>query len=120
MSERDKIHESIKSINEQIKRLRKEKDGFLISDMLLSDEDQWYEEKEVEDIISRRPKKTKKVLIGLVCWKEDWADEDTGEVVTINRNVRIREDGEWLGYYSPANRKKNKPLPVLDFINKPN
>ena len=80
--------ELISEIKTQIIALKKE-------EMLLSDDKQWFTEEEEEHIISKRPKKTEKHLVGRINWIEEFKDEDTGESVFIDRNQIVRVDGVW-------------------------
>jgi hypothetical protein len=79
------------AINAQIVELKKEA-------LLLCDEQQRYEEKEELIVISKRPYKTQKTIIGRIYWKEDFTDEDGGDVITIERSEVVRENGEWVFY----------------------
>lgn len=67
---------------------------------LLSDDKQWFTEEEEEVIISKRPKKTEKQLIGRIHWRECFKDEDNPEDesqwVWIDRSKVVRVDGEWI------------------------
>lgn len=80
--------ELIYEIKTQIVALVKE-------EMLLSDDEQWFTEKEEELIVSKRPKKTEKHLVGRINWVQEFKDEDTGESVFINRSQIVRVDGVW-------------------------
>lgn len=89
---RDEIEQAknkIDALKEQILELRKE-------DAQLCDDEQWYTESEEEVVISRRPKKTKSVLVGFINWKEHFKDDGTGEVITIERRRAVRKNGEWI------------------------
>lgn len=65
---------------------------------MLSDEEQWFTE--IEEIWERKVGYRKKakcsVLVGRIHWKEDFIDEDTGDVITVSRNRLVRMDGEWV------------------------
>lgn len=80
--------ELIKQLESEIIELKKES-------MLLSDEHQRFTEKEEEVVISRRPKKTEKRLIGRIHWKQWFLDDDTGEKFCIDRSCVVRVNGEW-------------------------
>lgn len=43
-----------------------------------------------------RGKNKKTALIGRLHWKEDFKDEDTGEVMTIERSQPVTNNGEWI------------------------
>lgn len=80
--------ELIAEIKSEIIALKKE-------NLLLCDESQRFEETEEEVIISRRPKKTEKQMIGRIYWKEEFKDEDTGESIWIERSEVVRVNGVW-------------------------
>lgn len=63
---------------------------------MTSDDQQWFEEKmETHKVKEGRKTVEKQLLIGRIHWKEDFRDEDTGEVITIARSRVVRVDGEW-------------------------
>jgi hypothetical protein len=93
---RSDIQAEIESIYEEREKLRIKLEELYKENCLLSDDEQWYTEKEEEQIISRRPKKTETKLIGRVNWNESFKDEDTNEVIWIHRTKVVRVDGEWL------------------------
>lgn len=80
--------ELITEIKSEIIALKKE-------NLLLCDETQRFEEAEEEVIISRRPKKTEKRLIGRIHWKEEFKDEGTGLSIWIERSQVVRVNGVW-------------------------
>lgn len=80
--------ELIYQIKSEIIALKKE-------NLLLCDESQRFEETEEEVIISRRPKKTEKRLIGRILWEEEFKDEDTGQSIWIERSTVVRVNGVW-------------------------
>lgn len=80
--------EKIKQLKTEITELRKES-------ILLSDKHQQFTEKEEEVLICGRPKKYETKLIGRIHWKDDFVDEDTGDVITIDRTQIVRVNGEW-------------------------
>jgi hypothetical protein len=85
--------EKIKQLKTEITELRKES-------ILLSDKHQQFTEKEEEVLICGRPKKYETKLIGRIHWKDDFVDEDTGDVITIDRTQIVRINGEWQQYYA--------------------
>jgi len=80
--------EKIKQIKTEIIELNREA-------VLLSDKKQQFTEKEEEVLICGRPKKYETKLIGRIHWKDDFVDEDTGDVITIDRTQIVRINGEW-------------------------
>ncbi len=81
--------DAIETLKEEIIELRKET-------ILLSDEKQWFKE-EMETITYRENRKKVSVdkLVGRRYWNEDFMDEDTKEVITIERCQVVRVDGIW-------------------------
>ncbi|MBW3021684.1 hypothetical protein KY328_02090 [Candidatus Woesearchaeota archaeon] len=69
-------------------------------DCLLCDSRQWYTEEEEERIISKRPKKVEKDLVGRVHWKEFFYDDDypndKNKGVEIERSRPVKVNGEWI------------------------
>ena len=93
---RKDIHNFIKMLKEDISQKKSALRKYQEDDMLFSDEKQWFTEKYEERIVSKRPKITRKILVGRVHWNEDFKDEGSGEVVTITRSRVVRMDGEWV------------------------
>ncbi|MCG9911863.1 MAG: hypothetical protein MH137_11230 [Flavobacteriales bacterium] len=96
MSKRQKLEAKIEAKKAQIQKLKEEIIELRKETFLLSDKQQRFEEKEETHIVSRRPKKEETFLIGRIYWKEYFRDEDTGNVITIERNQIVRKNGEWL------------------------
>jgi hypothetical protein len=68
-------------------------------DILLCDETQRFEEK-IEESHPRSKYKKKPhwldgKLVGRIFWNENFKDEHTGEVITIERQQIVRVNGEW-------------------------
>jgi len=80
--------ELIAKIKTEIVALKKE-------ELLLCDDHQRFEETEEDIIISRRPKKTEKRLIGRIHWKEEFKNEDTEQSIWIERSQVVRVNGVW-------------------------
>jgi len=81
--------ELIAQIKNEINNLKKEA-------IILCDETQRFSEVEEDIIISRRPKKSEKQLIGRVHWKEEFKDEGTNKSIWIERSIVVRVNGVWL------------------------
>lgn len=97
MSEkREQIQAKIQKNKDSIAKLKKENSDLYYESLLLSDDEQQYIEEVQTRIVSKRPKITKEVLVGMVRWDEDFRDEGTGEVITIQRHRIVKEDGEWV------------------------
>lgn len=92
---RKEIQDKISANKVEINKLRAENSELIIQNLLLCDETQWYSEQEVDVIIRKRPKQSEKRLHGYIHWKEDFKDEDTEEVITIERCELVRVNGEW-------------------------
>ena len=93
---RNKIHSKIKSNIDKIKKLELENIELKKQDILTSDKWQQYFEIEKDVVVSKRPKVIEKQLHGLIKWKEDFIDEDNGEIFSIERKQLVRVNGEWL------------------------
>jgi hypothetical protein len=93
---RQTIRDEFKSLNEQIKALYAKMKDLEREDLLLCDDEQWFTEQEEDVVVKRRPRIVEKKLIGRIHWKEDFKDEDTGEVITIDRCETVRVNGEWV------------------------
>ena len=85
----EKKEAKIKALDLEILELNRE-------ETLLSDKKQQFIEKEEEILICGRPKKYKTMLMGRIHWKEDFIDEDSGDIITIERSMLVRKNGEWL------------------------
>ncbi len=96
MTKRERLEAKIESKKSQIEKLESEIIELTKETLLLSDEKQWFVEKEETRVISKRPKKEETLLVGRIYWKEDFGDEDTGDVVTVERSEVVRENGEWV------------------------
>lgn len=82
----------ILTIKNEINDLRKE-------DLLLSDDEQRFEEKIESHPRYKYQRKDNFLdgkLVGRVYWKENFKDDDTGNIITIERNKIVRVNGEWL------------------------
>lgn len=81
--------ETIKQYKSEIIELEREL-------LLLSDSEQWYSEG-MTTVVEKDGRKKNKVerLIGRVHWNENFKDESTGEVITIERSQVVRVDGKW-------------------------
>ena len=54
-----------------------------------------YKEERVNVVISKRPKRVAEMTVGTITFLEDFIDEDTGEVISIERNVAVRKGYIW-------------------------
>jgi hypothetical protein len=96
MRTRNQIKKDIEQRKAKISVLEDEITMLWIESCILCDDFQRYEEKEEEWTVSKRPRRTEKHIIGRIFWMEDFSDEDTGCVVTIQRSRMVRKDGVWL------------------------
>ncbi len=92
MKQREKINKKIESNISKIKALNDENVRLRIRELQISDKTQQYSEK-ME--VRGRGKTKQDVLVGRVHWKEDFKDEDTGEVVTVERQTIVRIGETW-------------------------
>lgn len=81
--------ETIKQYKSEIIELEREL-------LMMSDSEQWYSEN-MTTVIEKDGRKKNKVerLIGRVHWNEDFKDESTGEIITIERSQVVKVDGKW-------------------------
>lgn len=96
METRKQIRDNIEANYQAIKKLQLEINEFEKQYLLLSDDVQQYFEEDVEVIIKKRPKLIEKQRRGFITWKEDFKDESTGKVLTIQRHQLVRINGEWV------------------------
>ena len=79
----------IDKLNAEILELRRQ-------NCLLTDKNQQFVEENEEVLVSNRPKKFETKLIGRVHFVQGFKDEDTGEVVKVQRKLVVRINGEWV------------------------
>ena len=96
MKTRKQISEKVKKNVAKIEALKSENLELLRESYLLCDKKQNFTEVEEDVLICGRPKKYERKLIGRVHWVEDFVDEDTGSVFSINRSQIVRINGEWV------------------------
>ena len=96
MKSRKEIQDRQESINGQIESLESEWKELEKESLFLSDETQWYREVLEDVIIKKRPKIVEKIVVGRIYWNENFTDESTGEVITIERCKPVRVGGKWL------------------------
>lgn len=90
---RKQIENKIKKNEQRIKHLNQENRNLYLESFLISDKDQQYSEVQIE---IGRGKNKESVLMGKITWKEDFIDEDTGDVIEIERSKFVRRNGIWL------------------------
>lgn len=95
METRKELKEKISTNDAEIKKLKLENLELHRKSLLLCDEQQWYTEKLEHVVIKRRPKITEEMLIGRIHWNEDFIDEGSGEVVSIERSKVVKINDEW-------------------------
>lgn len=91
-AKRRQLEEQIKNLQAKIKQKQREL-------TLLCDNEQWYTEEWENVTISKRPKKIEKQLIGRIHWLESFVDQDTGEVIDIQRTMMVSRDGHFVEGY---------------------
>jgi hypothetical protein len=93
MTKRQKLQAKINANKTKIEALKSENIALIKQTIILSDNIQQYEEK-LE--ITGRGKNKREVLVGRIHWKEDFKDDSTGEVITIERSDIVKCDDEWF------------------------
>lgn len=93
---RKQINYKIALNKKSIQKLMDENDKLTKQSYLLSDKKQWFTEEYEERIISKRPKKVVKELVGRIRWIENYPDGDTGKIYEIERSRIVKIDGEWV------------------------
>lgn len=93
MTKREELHAAFIVNDLKIEELKKENIDLTRESFLLCDDKQWYKE-EMKDV--KQGKNKSQRLIGMVCWNENFKDEDTGAIVTIERSQAVKVDGEWI------------------------
>lgn len=96
MTKRERLAEKIRLNNLKIKELENKNFLLEIESIQISDKYRKYSEK-IEKIarLENRKKVYEDVLIGKVTWKENWVDEDSGDVIEIERNRVVRRGDKW-------------------------
>lgn len=95
---RQEIEAKKQSNFQKIEDLKKENIELTKQDLLLSDDIQRFEEKiesHPKGKWQRKPSRLDGKLVGRIFWKENFIDEDSGEVIEIERQQVVRIDGEW-------------------------
>ena len=96
MTKRERLEEKIRLNNLKIEELENKNVLLRIESLKTSDKYQKYSE-QIEKISSRvnRKKVYEDVLIGKITWKEHFIDEDSGDVIEIERNQIVRRNDKW-------------------------
>ena len=89
------IAKKIRNRRDRIEKLKNQIVDLERSFMMTSNRNQTYVE-QVEDVLtSGRPKVYEKKLVGRLNWKQRFKDEDTGQVIVIDRSTVVKVDGEF-------------------------
>jgi len=96
MTKRERLTQKMQQNFDKIEALEKANIELQKELFLLCDKEQWYTEKEETKTISHRPKRYETALVGRINWNDDFIDEDSGEVITIDRSQVVRINGAWL------------------------
>ena len=100
MTTRQQIIENIKEKRQQIGTLYEEINQLYRESLLLSDDEQWFTEKEeTEEIKVGRKKEKRTFLAGRIHWNETFKDADTGQEIVIERSRLVRVNGEWVNNF---------------------
>lgn len=92
MKNREQLVLETKSNNEKILALQAANEALKIEWYQLCDEKGRYSESEE---VWGRGKKKETHMVGRRYWSQDFKDEDTGDVVAIERSQCVRIDGIW-------------------------
>ncbi len=92
MTKRQQINSKIRCNEIKIEALEKINIQLRKQSLLLCDKEQWFKE---ETRTVGRGKKKRDERIGYISWNEDFKDESTGDVVTIERSEIVMIDGIW-------------------------
>lgn len=97
MKKRERLKARIDANNKKIKALQDANTELHIQEIQVCDKDCWYKEEYEERILSKRPRKTEKVLVGRRYWNEFFQDGDApkGVGVIIERSQVVRINGVW-------------------------
>lgn len=96
MTRREEIKAQVKSIENHIKSLEEDLEELVKEDWLHCDDKQWFTEKPEEIILKKRPLVKETRLIGRINWEDKFTDEDSGELIKVERSMTVRVNGEWL------------------------
>ena len=94
MTKRQKIRSQISEKRNKIFQLEKEITELIKQDILVSDKQQRFTESEQGFTYCNRPNVEKKT-VGVVHWKENYRDEDTGKFIEVERSKVVRVNGNW-------------------------
>ena len=94
--QRYQIKNKINSKLAKIKKLESEIRLLKVQALQISDRRYKYTETYEDILISKKPAKSEKRLIGCVKWKEKFEDFDTGKIITIERNTTVRMNDEFF------------------------
>ena len=94
MTKRQKIRSKIAEKRNQIFQLEKEITELIKQDILVSDKQQRFTESEQTFTYCNRPEVEKKT-VGIVHWKENYRDEDTGKFIEVERSKVVRVNDVW-------------------------
>ncbi|ASK29709.1 hypothetical protein CEY12_06145 [Chryseobacterium sp. T16E-39] len=90
---RKQIENRIKKNEDRIKSINQQNRDLFLQSLLITDQEQQYSETYIE---IGRGKSKESVLMGKITWKENCIDEDTGEVITIERSQFVKRNGDWI------------------------
>lgn len=86
---RKNLLKQIENKENKIQKLQEELRELKIKEYKFCDRNQRYEERVITI-------KKKQILVGEIFFDEDFVDEDTGNVITINRCQRVMENNKWF------------------------
>lgn len=96
---RIEIENKIEDCSTKIKSLKLEIVALYYQSLLLSDDKQWFTE-EIESHpklkYQRKPYFLDGKSVGRIHWNENFKDEGTGKIITIERNKVVRINGDFI------------------------
>lgn len=98
---RQDIKDDLSRVWQGIKKLNAKEEALQKENLLFCDEDQRFEEKverHERPKYQRSPHQLDGKLVGRVFWREGFKDDDTGEIIYVDRERVIRVDGKWLDF----------------------
>lgn len=96
MTKREKIYQKINDNNIKIAKIENDNVDLIRQSYLLTDSKQQYKQEMETRTISKRPKVTEEILVGRIYFKQEFTDEDTGNVIYVERSKAVMINGEWI------------------------
>ncbi len=87
------LRNSIALRKDKISKLENEIEELTKAELMISDKFCWIKE---VTLTQGKGKSKQDVTFTVIVWNEEFKDEDTGEVITIERFRAIKRDGIWI------------------------